>query len=101
MKNKLSEVMQNLKDNIMPLIAAVFIIGVVVYFIHGAWIAAKENTIANGARYSTLAIFKTKEQNGKVFYYLGDEKHEIEVSQYDYDRAIKAYQKTKEIQTHD
>lgn len=101
MKNKHSQVVQNLKDNIIPLIVAAFIIGFVVYCFHGAWIAGKENTIANGARYSTLTILKTKEQKGEVFYYLGDEKHEIEVSQYYYDRAIKAYQKSQEINQHD
>ncbi|OHT23100.1 hypothetical protein A3Q29_21225 [Providencia stuartii] len=85
----------------MSSIVIAFFIGFLIYGLYDLFVVAKEKTIAEGARYSTLAIFKTKEQNGKVFYYLGDEKHEIEVSQYDYDRAIKAYQKTKEIQTHD
>lgn len=88
-------------SRVMMSIVIAFCIGGLIYGLYDLFFVAEEKTIAQGARYSTLAIFKTKEQNGKVFYYLGDEKHEIEVSQYDYDRAIKAYQKTKETQTHD
>ncbi|EMB8480667.1 hypothetical protein VAH18_003490 [Providencia rettgeri] len=50
--------------------------------------------IENGERYSTLEIFKSIERHGKVIYYLGDEKNQIEVSKVDYEYAIKVYQES-------
>lgn len=72
-------------------IVPVFIFGWLVYVANRG---VGKKYIANGERYSNLEIFKSIERDGKVIYFLGDEKNQIEVSKEDYDYAIKAYQES-------
>ncbi|WP_272668122.1 hypothetical protein [Providencia sp. PROV117] len=74
---------------------------VVIFFVALlAWLAYSgkrddiEKHIPNGERYSKLEVYKSIERNGKVIYFLGNEKNQIEVSKKYYDYAIKAYQES-------
>lgn len=54
-----------------------------------------EKAIVDGKRYSELPIIKTVEKEKGVFYFLGDEKNQVEVNKRYYDLAIKAYKESQ------
>ncbi|MBG5929587.1 hypothetical protein [Providencia rettgeri] len=72
----------------------IFLVLLFGWLVYSANRDVREKYIPNGERYSKLEIFKSIERDGKVIYYLGDEKMQIEVSKEDYDYAIKVYQES-------
>lgn len=73
---------------------AIFLVLFFGWIVYSANCDVREKHIPNGERYSKLEIFKSIERDGKVIYYLGDEKMQIEVSKKYYDYAIKVYQES-------
>lgn len=83
-------------SKVIPITSLVFIVCFMLYSIYSIDKYHDEKAIVDGERYSKLQIIKTVEKEKGVFYFLGDEKNQIEVNKRYYELAIKAHKENQD-----
>lgn len=88
MKAKIAEI-------VMFIIAALIVFGAM-YFMYSSYQHFNQKRLIDGKRYSELPIIKTVEKDSYIFYILGDDVNQIEVSKNYYEKAIKNYKDSQD-----